>query len=281
MTRASKKTIDAETDWRPEPDAIEALVSARHGDPFAVLGPHPYGEGISIRVLAPSADAVDAVDAHGGQTLASLERLDDRGFFCGLIDAAEPSLAYRLRFRRGDAHWEADDPYRFPAILGELDVHLLAEGRHRRLYEKLGAHPACIDDTDGVAFAVWAPNARRISVVGDFNNWDGRRHPMRKRHEAGVWELFVPGVPYNAHYKFEILGDNGELLPLKTDPFGFQPRGTALDGLARARPRRARLARRRLDGRSRRRAGPVGAGLDLRGAFGLLAAGGRQQLLRL
>jgi 1,4-alpha-glucan branching enzyme len=221
MTRASKKTIDAETDWRPEPDAIEALVSARHGDPFAVLGPHAYGEGISIRVLAPSAEAVDAVDAHGGQTLASLERLDDRGFFCGLIDAAKPSLAYRLRFRRGDAHWEADDPYRFPAILGELDVHLLAEGRHRRLYEKLGAHPACVDDTEGVAFAVWAPNALRVSVVGDFNNWDGRRHPMRKRHEAGLWELFVPGVPYNAHYKFELLGANGELLPLKTDPFGF------------------------------------------------------------
>ena len=133
----------------------------------------------------------------------------------------EQPYDYRLRFRHADAVWEADDPYRYPPVLGDLDVHLIAEGTHRRLYEKLGAHPITLQDTDGVAFAVWAPNAQRVSVVGEFNGWNGRRHPMRKRHEAGVWELFIPGVPYNAAYKFEIVGANGELLALKTDPVGF------------------------------------------------------------
>jgi 1,4-alpha-glucan branching enzyme len=221
MTRASKKTIETDADWRPDRAAVEALLAGNHGDPFAILGPHRHGQGLSIRVLAPSAETVDVVDAHSGSVLATLEKLHDSGFFGGLLPAAEQPYDYRLRFKNGEAQWEADDPYRFPPVLGDLDIHLMAEGKHRRLYEKLGAHPMRLQDTEGVAFAVWAPNARRVSIVGDFNHWDGRRHPMRKRHEAGVWELFVPGVPYDAHYKFEILGANGELLPLKTDPIGF------------------------------------------------------------
>jgi 1,4-alpha-glucan branching enzyme len=134
--------------------------------------------------------------------------------------------------------WEAHDPYRFPPVLGEIDVYLLAEGSHRRMWERLGAHPRTIDGVEGVAFAVWAPNARRVSVVGDFNQWDGRRHPMRKRIEAGIWEIFVPGIPHGAVYKYELLGLDGALLPLKADPVGFAQEnppatGSRISGLPR------------------------------------------------
>jgi len=221
MTRTSKKPVAADLEWRPDRGAVEALLAGRHGDPFAVLGPHQCEGGISVRVVAPMARTVDVVAAGDGRVLASLERIDEAGFFAGLIEGADALPQYRLRLANGDAHWEEDDAYRFKPYLGDMDVHLLAEGTHRRLYEKLGAHPIVLDGTQGVAFAVWAPNARRVSVVGDFNGWDGRRHPMRKRHDAGVWELFVPGVHRDALYKFEIVGAHGDVLPLKTDPIAF------------------------------------------------------------
>ncbi len=115
-----------------------------------------------------------------------------------------------------------EDPYRFGSALGELDVYLMAEGTHLRLYEKLGAHPAVRDGVAGVEFAVWAPNARRVSVVGQFNNWDGRRHLMRRFSSSGVWELFVPGMAPGDLYKFELKSADGRLLPLKADPFAFR-----------------------------------------------------------
>ena len=118
---------------------------------------------------------------------------------------------------------------RFPPWLGPLDHHLLAEGTHRRAYEKLGAHPVVLDGVAGTAFAVWAPNARRVSVVGPFNGWDGRLHPMRS-NDSGVWERFIPGVGPGELYKFELAGPRGDLLPLKADPFAFRcehPPGTA------------------------------------------------------
>ena len=220
MIKASNKAVATEPDWRPEQAAIDALVAGSHGDPFAILGPHKCADGVSIRAMAPAAETVEVIDERG-RVLASLERLHDAGFFAGLIEAATEPPAYRLRFANGDAQWEEDDTYRFLLFLGEMDVHLLAEGSHRRLYEKLGAHPIPLAGTEGVAFALWAPNARRVSVVGDFNGWDGRRHPMRKRHEAGVWELFIPGVRRGAFYKYEIVGIDGALLPLKSDPVGF------------------------------------------------------------
>ncbi len=111
--------------------------------------------------------------------------------------------------------------YRFPPYLGEIDIHLMAEGSHRRLYDKLGAHPVTFENTEGIAFAVWAPNARRVSVVGDFNGWDGRRNPMRLRVEAGVWELFIPGLERGTLYKFEVVSADGTRLPLKSDPLAF------------------------------------------------------------
>jgi 1,4-alpha-glucan branching enzyme len=202
------------------PAAIEALVRGEHGDPFALLGPHPADGGVELRVFQPDARSVEAIDPAGGAVLARLERRHPAGFFAGPL-GRPPGSPYRLRVAWGDMSVELEDPYRFPPVLGELDVWLLAEGTHRRPFERLGAHPHAIDGVAGIAFAVWAPGAARVSVVGDFNQWDGRRHPMRLRRECGVWELFLPGVTPGQHYKFEIKDAAGTLLPLKADPYGF------------------------------------------------------------
>jgi 1,4-alpha-glucan branching enzyme len=220
MTRAKAALSEA---WRPDASTVAALVEGRHGDPFSILGMHaPAGAPISVRVLWPGAEAVSVLDARTGEPVADLERLDDRGFFAGSIDGGRKAFPYRLRLKAGDAQWESDDPYRFPPVLGDVDAYLMAEGTHRRIYERLGAHPVTHEGVEGVAFAVWAPNAQRVSVVGDFNYWDGRRHPMRRRVEAGMWELFIPGVRAGALYKYEIVGVHGDVLPLKSDPVGFE-----------------------------------------------------------
>jgi 1,4-alpha-glucan branching enzyme len=201
--------------------AIDAIVRGAHGDPFAVLGMHDDSGRLAIRAFLPQAARVVAVDAENGSPVATLERLDGAGFFEGTVAGRTTPFAYRLRLTVGDTDFEIEDPYRFGDVLGELDIHLIGEGRHRRLYEKFGAHATRMDGVDGVAFAVWAPNAQRVSVVGDFNDWDGRRHPMRFRHGVGVWEIFLPGVASGSRYKFELLGPTGALLPLKADPYAF------------------------------------------------------------
>jgi 1,4-alpha-glucan branching enzyme len=203
-------------------DAIGAIVTGDHGDPFSILGMHPgdvQGD-LTIRTFAPQASRVDVLDAATGVVVANLERIDDAGFFAGNVRGRSP-FAYRLRLRVGGRTVDVDDPYRFGPVLGELDVYLIGEGKHLRLYEKFGAHAATMDGVAGVAFVVWAPNAKRVSVVGDFNDWDGRRNPMRFRPDVGVWELFVPAVALGAIYKYELLGPTGNLLPLKADPFAF------------------------------------------------------------
>ena len=140
-----------------------------------------------MRVFWPGAESVAVIDAATGERVAALEKTAPSRVLrrAGRRDAQRHFL-YRLRLTAGDATWEAEDPYRFPPILGSLDVYLMAEGSHRRIFERLGAHPTTLEGVDGVAFAVWAPNAQRVSVVGDFNQWDGRRHPMRKRIEVGM-----------------------------------------------------------------------------------------------
>ena len=198
------------------PDRAEAIANAREGDPFAVLGPHADGDGVVVRAFFPGARAVDVVDA-GGELRARGEPAGPDGLFEARTSALPPG--YRLRVEDAGGTRIVDDPYRFGPILGELDAWLIAEGSHLRLYDVLGAHPAEIDGVHGTRFAVWAPNARRVSVVGDWNRWDGRVHPMRLRREAGVWELFLPGVAPGARYKYEIVGAGGELLPLRADPF--------------------------------------------------------------
>jgi 1,4-alpha-glucan branching enzyme len=208
--------------WQPDDAAIAAIVEARHGDPFSVLGMHQAVDGtISVRAFWPGAVTAEVIEPATGDAVASLIRLHDDGFFAGTVAGRTERFAYRLRFGRDSDTWETEDAYRFGTVLGEVDAYLLREGTHRRIYEKLGAHPMTMDGVDGVAFAVWAPNAMRASVVGDFNDWDGRRHPMRKRIEAGVFEIFIPGVRPGANYKFEMLGADGQLLPLKADPVGF------------------------------------------------------------
>lgn len=206
--------------WRLDDHEVAAIVTARHPDPFAVLGAHATPAGVVIRALVPHAETLEA-RAPDGEPLLALERRHDAGFFEGLLKRKKQPPAYRLHAANAGGAWELDDPYRFAPVLGELDDHLLVEGAHRRLWERLGAHPTEHQGVYGVHFAVWAPHALRVSVVGDFNGWDGRRAQMRKRIDSGLWEIFVPGADEGQRYKYEVIGPAGELLPLKADPFGF------------------------------------------------------------
>ena len=192
-----------------EDGAAHAILRGTHGDPFAVLGRH----GGRLRVFAPEAGEVTAV--HEGRE-ARLERVHDEGLFEGEWDGGP----YRLRMRAGDHEWERGDAYAHGPVVGEVDEYLIAEGTHEALWTTLGAHPCAHEGADGVRFAVWAPNASRVSVVGHFNAWDGRRHVMRRRG-AGVWEIFVPGLGRGELYKYELLDAGGNLLPLKADPMSF------------------------------------------------------------
>ncbi len=201
---------------------VAAIVRAEHGDPFSVLGPHatPDDE-LEIRAFLPQAGRVEVVDAASGATLADLPRVQSDGFFNGTVLGRKRPFPYRLRLTVGEYVWEVEDPYRFGPVLGDIDIYLISEGRHLRLYEKLGAHPVVMDGVAGIAFAVWAPSAARVSVVGSFNDWDGRRNAMRSRGASGVWEIFLPDVAEGAAYKYEIRSAEGWLLPLKADPFAF------------------------------------------------------------
>ena len=211
--------------------AIESMIIARHGDPFAVLGHHRSGDVDVVRALIPGALEIEVVAADE-RSLGTLVRVHDAGLFEGAVGALPSTRpAYRLRVTTQDGGTETiDDPYAFGTLLGDLDLHLIAEGRHRELGRTLGAQVLTVDGVAGTRFAVWAPSAQRVAVVGSFNGWDGRRHPMRRRMEAGVWELFVPGVEPGALYKYEIVGADGTLLPLKADPVALAaelPPGTA------------------------------------------------------
>jgi 1,4-alpha-glucan branching enzyme len=202
----------------PDTGAIEAIVHARHGDAFAVLGPHPTAEGHAVRAFVPEADAIEVIARDTRLSLGTLSRVHPAGFWAGGV---RDSAAYLLRVTAGGQTTETEDPYSFPPILGDVDIYLLAEGRHRDFGSVLGAHVTDLEGVRGVRFAVWAPNAQRVSVVGSFNQWDGRLLPMRLRFGAGVWEIFVPRLGPGAVYKYEILARNGETLPLKADPVAW------------------------------------------------------------
>ena len=204
----------------PLADDQRRLVTGDHSDPHSLLGAHPADrdgeQGTVVRAFHPAATAVDVLLPE--RDPLPLLRLGAEGLFGRFVLRLSPPLTYRLRFRfpNGDT-WERDDPYRFLPTLGETDVYLFSEGTHRRLWECLGAHPRTIDGVAGVAFAVWAPSARRVSVVGDFCVWDGLVFPMRSLGVSGIFELFVPGVAPGALYKYEIKTQDG-LLRVKTDP---------------------------------------------------------------
>jgi len=208
--------------WQASDEDVSAVVGAWHSDPFAVLGLHRAndGAGFVLRAFVPGAETVNAID-DSGVPVAKLTQRGDKGFFEALVPARKSRFLYLLHATRGPDRWSFRDPYSFGPVLGPLDDYLLVEGTHRRLYERLGAHLVEHEGIEGVSFAVWAPNASRVSVVGDFNAWDGRRHQMRKRVDSGLWEIFAPDVGEGAVYKFEIVGADGSLQPLKADPFGF------------------------------------------------------------
>jgi 1,4-alpha-glucan branching enzyme len=193
-----------------------AILEGRHSDPFHYLGPHDEGGQTVVRAFLPDAATVETIAEHG--EVGALARIHHAGLFAGALPNG--ARRYQLRARFGDHVVDLEDPYRFPPVLSDYDLYLLGEGTQRRLYDKLGAHPLQLEAVDGVAFVVWAPNARRVSVVGDFNGWDARRHPMRRRG-PGYWELFVPHAKSGDHYKFDMIGPKGEHLPLKSDPLAF------------------------------------------------------------
>ena len=209
------------------------LTQGRHTDPHALLGPHPLaGETAMtvVRALLPGAESPCLLREDRPDLLYPLQPVAEGGLFETVIAASPETLRYRLSAtEHGQPHVFAD-PYAFTfSILGDQDCHLFAEGNHYQIFEKLGAHPCQVAGLAGVNFAVWAPNAQRVSMVGPFNHWDGRRHPMRLRPGSGIWELFVPGLGEGELYKFEILARNGNVF-LKTDPFAFHtevPPGTA------------------------------------------------------
>ncbi|HEY7538005.1 MAG TPA: 1,4-alpha-glucan branching protein GlgB [Gaiellaceae bacterium] len=197
-------------------EEVELVVRRDHPDPHHVLGAHPEGAGVVVRAFRPDAERVRVRPEH--DEAVELERRHPAGLFEGVLAGESLPLRYRLEVGYPDGLTvELDDPYAFLPTLGELDLHLAAGGRHEHLYEKLGAHVREIDGVAGTAFAVWAPNARSVSVVGDFNSWDGRLHPMRSLGATGIWELFLPGVGENANYKFEVRNQNGTV-HLRADP---------------------------------------------------------------
>ncbi|MBB5572995.1 MULTISPECIES: 1,4-alpha-glucan branching protein GlgB [Rhizobium] len=198
-------------------DEIAAILAGTHSDPFAVLGVHRTDDGFIARCFILGAEAVTAT-ALDGSVIGELDCVDPAGFFSGNITVTKQQPV-RYRARRGDAEWAVTDPYSFGPVLGPMDDYFVREGTHLRLFDKLGAHPLKHEGVQGFHFAVWAPNAQRVSVVGDFNGWDGRRHVMRFRSDSGIWEIFAPDVPAGVAYKFEIRGHDGVLLPLKADPF--------------------------------------------------------------
>jgi 1,4-alpha-glucan branching enzyme len=204
---------------------LESLVQGQHSDPFHVLGPHldPGRANALVRVMIPSAASVDLLLRYPSEARIPMQRLHEHGLF----EAEVPGLTslaggvdYRLEVGRdhGDSYL-ADDPYRFGRIISDFDLHLFGEGTLLGAHERLGAHPTELGGNAGVHFAVWAPTAQRVSVLGDFNNWDGRAHPMRKLVPSGIWELFIPGLGEGERYKFEIRTGAGHLLH-KSDPYG-------------------------------------------------------------
>ena len=202
-------------------EAID-LSAGRHNDPFAVLGLHEVSGKLTLRAFVPGAESIEALDAKTGRKITSLTAVPGAdGVFVGQAVRRRNRFAYRLRATKGEDSWILDDPYRFGPVLGELDEHLISEGAHRRLWDVLGAHVINHEGVDGTHFAVWAPNARRVSVVGNFNDWDGRTHVMRSRGPTGVWEIFVPNIGDGEAYKYELHDANGRLLPQKADPFAF------------------------------------------------------------
>ena len=252
--------------------AIEAIVAGRHGDPFAVLGPHEADGAIVVRAFVPGADRVDAVTPDG-ELLAPLARLHAAGFFEGAIPGRSP---YRLRAANRDGAWTVDDPYAYGPVLGPIDDWLVGEGTHASSTSVSARIRSSTRASAGVHFAVWAPNARRVSVVGDFNGWDGRRHPMRKRVDTGVWEIFVPALRRGRALQVRDHRRRRRAAAAEGRPGRLRRRAAAVDRLGRAatRPASRGPTATWMAARGAARAAPR-ADVDLRGAPRLVARAAR------
>jgi len=199
-------------------EPLQRLLEARHHDPFQLLGRHPSADHAVVRAFVPGAASVLI---HGTDARLPMQRVEHSDLFEWHGPAEAVPHRYRLEAHDGHGHtWEFYDPYCFPPLVGDLDLHLFAEGRHRHSHRFLGARSLSIDGVDGVLFATWAPNAERVSVVGDFNRWDGRCHPMRSRGSSGIWELFIPDLAPGELYKLEIRHRGTGAVAVKTDPYG-------------------------------------------------------------
>jgi 1,4-alpha-glucan branching enzyme len=198
-------------------EEINAFINGLHSNPFAVLGIHEQKGGFIARCFIPGAENVEVLTIDG-KLAGTLECRDKAGFFEGCIKIAHRQPLV-LHASNAGGSWRLTDPYSFGPVLGPMDDYYLKQGSHLRLFDRMGAHPLRHEGVDGFHFAVWAPNASRVSVVGEFNDWDGRIHVMRKRNDTGVWEIFVPDVKPGATYKYEILAADGTRLPLKADPY--------------------------------------------------------------
>jgi len=227
LAMAQARASRTPTDWHADPADVEAVVAGTHRDPHRVLGIHDVDEGAAVRVWRPDAERVE-VHVEGVDPVEA-ERRDDAGFFEALL-AEPPKGPYRLRVTYpGGQTYDMYDPYAFWPTIGEVDLHLAGEGRHEELWRRMGAHVGEVDGVAGTSFAVWAPAAQSVRVVGDFNSWDGRLHPLRQLGSSGIWELFVPEVGPGAYYKYEIVTAQGDLVT-RADPYAFAtdvPPGTA------------------------------------------------------
>ncbi|QDU63936.1 1,4-alpha-glucan branching enzyme GlgB [Planctomycetes bacterium Pan216] len=202
---------------------VDQFIAGRHRDPFGILGPHQATKdglsGVVIRCYVPGTESANVLL---GDQPVPMTRIHEDGFFEVFLPGKSLPMTYRFQLQpRVGVSYEMEDAYRFSAVLGDVDLHLIGEGTHYKNYERLGSHACEWEGVRGVSFAVWAPNASRVSVVGDFNHWDGRRNPMRFHPGAGVWDIFIPELDNGTVYKFELLGPNGEVLPLRSDPYGF------------------------------------------------------------
>ena len=208
-------------------DQVAALLNADLSDPFSFLGMHKAenGKALTVRVFIPDAASVTVLDVVSGKEVAKLHKVHDEGLYAGEIKDYSQPFRYRLKITNDHGIEEIEDPYGFPPVLPNQAIKQLCAGNNLTSYNVLGAHPAEIEGVQGVTFAVWAPNANHVSVVGDFNDWDGRRHSMRRRHECGVWEIFLPNVSNGARYKYEIKSTTGGAPMFKSDPYAFATEG--------------------------------------------------------
>ena len=205
MTRLNKATLNA-------------LAGGRYGNPFSLYGLHREDGKRIVRTIQTQAKSVDLLLDSGTDPLP-MQRVHPDGIF--EVEMPPRKRNYRFRVTGANAgSWEVEDAYRFPSLLGDLDLYLMGQGSHRDIFRKLGAHPTSSLGVKGTFFAIWAPNASRVSVIGEFNHWDGRCHVMRLHPGNGLWEIFIPGIGHGEYYKFEMLDKQGELLPFKSDPVG-------------------------------------------------------------